>query len=484
MKTTYKFILRAYVGPMVLTFIIVMFILLVQFLWMKIDHILGKGLSIGVIIELLMYVCATSIPMALPLATLLASIMTLGNLGEYNELLALKAAGVSLPRIIKPLIVLMIAVCIGSFFVANNLTPYSWQQMMTLLTDFGKTKHELKLQDGIFFNGLDNMSIRVDHQDPNSHKLTNVLIYDNQDREMMRTIVADSGYLKMSKDRKFIILTLYNGQIYEQNRNWEWYDKNVLSHHIFDFQESMIPTEGFSLSRSDMELFKNSSETKNMNELSYAIDSLKFMQDSLLNNFTKNMVKNNLLSRFSRYEKLDSLPQLELLDVSGYVDTMNVNDRSQVFTSAKTLANNSKSYLSYELEMVKYYSSQLYRAQENYQKKLALPFSIMIFFLIGAPLGAIIRKGGLGMPIVISVSFFVFYYIISITGDNLVRDGALPAYIGIWMSSLVLFPIAIFLTYKSANDSALLNAEVYIMKIKKIKAFFRKIYDKNSKHNS
>lgn len=482
MKITYKFVLRTYLGPMILTFFIVMFILLMHFLWMRIDDIIGKGLSMGIIAELLMYASMTFMPMALPLATLLASIMTMGNLGENNELLAMKAAGISLPRIMKPLIFLMVIVCTGSFFVINNLTPYAYQQMFSLLSDFKNTKHEMKLQDGIFFNGFDKMSIRVDHQDPKTSKLTNVLIYNNKEHDKMQTIVADSGYLRMSDDRKYIIVTLYTGQIYEQNRNSDWYDKSELSHHMFDYQVSMIPTDGFSFNRSDMDQMKNRSETKNMNQLSKDIDSLRYAQDSVLDNFAKTMLNNHIYKRYSQYPSLDSIPQLNEVYLFNTLDTMGVNQRNFVFNTAKRAADDARDYLKYSIDVVRYPSLNLYRAQENFQRKIALPFSIMIFFLIGAPLGAIIRKGGLGMPIVISVSFFIFYYIISITGESLVRDGAIPAYIGMWLSSLVLFPIAIFLTYKSANDSALLDAEAYIIRLKKIKAFFAKILKTNGKN--
>lgn len=483
MKTTYKFILRTYLGPMVLTFFIVMFILLMHFLWMKIDDIIGKGLSTSLIFELLMYASATFIPMALPLATLLASIMTMGNMGEYNELLALKAAGISLPRIMKPLIVLMVFVCIGSFFVINNLTPYAYKKTFSLLNDFSQTKHEMKLQDGIFFNGFEDMSIRVDHQDPVTSKLTNVLIYNNKDRDKMQTIVADSGYLKMSDDRKYIIVTLFNGQLYEQNRNWDWYEKNTLSHHIFDYQVSRIATDGFSFNRSDMDEQKNKSETKNMSQLSHDIDSLKLVQDSVINRFSRTVINNHVYRRYARYKNVDSIPELQEIYVTPMLDTMDVNSRNTVFSNAKRMASDARDYLKSELDFVRYPSLQLYRAQENFQRKIALPFSIMIFFLIGAPLGAIIRKGGLGMPIVISVSFFIFYYIISITGENFVKDGSLPAYIGMWLSSFVLFPIAVFLTYKSTNDSALLNAEVYILKIKKVRAYFVKLFKLNDKNS-
>lgn len=475
MKITYKFILKTYVGPMILTFFIVMFILLMHFMWMQIDNLVGKGLSMGVIAELIMYALATFMPMGLPLATLLASIMTLGNLGEYNELLALKAAGVSLPRIMKPLIILMVFVCGGSFFVINNLTPYCYNQMFLLLSDISRQNQEIEFQDGIFFNGFPDMSVRVSRQDPQTGLLTDVLIYNNKDMAKMQTIVADSGYISLSPDNKFIIVDLYKGQLYEQTRNYDWYSNNVLSHHFFDHQITLLPISGYSFERSDFNSFKGNSETLNMNELSYQIDSLEHVQDSIVNKFTNTFMLTHVFKKYEKFKSMDSINYPSSEYVVHMLDTMDVTARNIVFTNAKRAAEDASGYLNYEIEWVRYTSNQLFRAQESYQKKLALPFSIMIFFLIGAPLGAIIRKGGLGMPIVTSVSFFIIYYIISILGQNFVRDGSLPAYIGVWLSSIVLLPIAIFLTYKSTNDSALFNSDAYITKIKRVVTFFKKI---------
>lgn len=461
---------------MILTFFVVMFILLMHYLWMHIDELVGKGLSSGVIVELVLYASATLIPMGLPLATLLASIMTMGNLGENNELLALKAAGISLPRIMKPLIMLMIVVSIGSFFVINNLTPYSFQKMFTLLSDISKQKQEMKFQDGIFFNGIPDMSIRIGHQDPKTNKLNDVLIYNNSgENYKMQTTVADSGYIRISDDRKYLIVTLYNGQIYEENRNYEWYDKNTLSHHIFTEQRLLVPLSGFAFERGDMESFSSRSETKNMVELAHDIDSLKHAQDSMVNQFEKRLVSNHIFRNLRQQSNLDSIPALTTLSLHGMVDTMSIDSRKAVFDAAAQWAMDAKSEVEYEAEFMSYSSNQLYRNELDQQRKIVLPFSIMIFFLIGAPLGAIIRKGGIGMPIVVSVAFFVVYYIITITAEKLVKDGALPAYIGTWISSMILFPVAIFLTYKSTNDSAIFNPDWYKQRFKKIVQLYSKI---------
>ncbi len=462
-----RFVLKAYSGPMVLTFFIVMFILMVQYLWMYIDDLVGKGLSPGVIMELLMYALVTMIPMGLPLATLLASIMTLGNLGENNELLAMKSAGISLPRIMRPLIILMAVVSIGSFFVINNLTPYSYQKMFALRSDIKKQKREIKFQDGIFFNGIPNFSIRIGHQDGRTNLLNNVLIYNNSDYDKMQTTVADSGYISITEDRKYLSVILYNGQIYEETRNHQWFDRNELSHHMFSEQTMLIPLSGFAFERGDEEAFGTRSETRNIVQLDHDIDSLRHAQDSMVTAFEDRFIKHQLFPELSD-QNLDSLPAFYAVSLNGALDTMSIEKTQEIYADAAYQAEEAQRNLDFDAEMLRNTSTQLYRYQGDYQKKLALPFSIMIFFLIGAPLGAIIRKGGLGMPIVVSVGFFVIYYIISIMGEKFVRDGAWPPFWGMWFASLILFPIAIFLTYKSTNDSAIFNADWYKQKFKKV----------------
>lgn len=470
---------------MFLTFFIVMFILLMQFMWMNIDRLVGKGLSLGVVIELLMYASATLIPMGLPLATLLASIMTMGNLGENNELLALKAAGISLPRIMRPLIVLTFFVSIGSFFVINNLTPYSMQKMISLMTDISKQNQELKFKDGIFFNGIPDRSIRVSHQDPKTNLLTDVLIYDNSSYDKMRTTVADSGYIRISEDKLYLEITLFHGQIYEENRNYEWFTNNVLSHHLFSRQDLIVPISGFALQRSDMEAFSNLSETKNINELSSDIDSLRLNSDSIATRFTDRLTKNYVFKRLTSVRNLDSLPHYsDSIFILSDIDTVNVVGRNKIFTQAKQVCLDAQNFVNYEIEFARYAATSLYRSQADYQRKISLPFSIMIFFLIGAAFGAIIRKGGLGMPIVVSVAFFVVYYVIMMAGKKFLEDGVLSPFVGVWLPSFVLFPIALFLTYKSTNDSVLFNSDAYIGKYKQVIQYIKTLYKRKHEKNS
>lgn len=469
MKTIHKLVLKSYLGPMILTFFIVMFVLMMNIVWRYIDELVGKGLSAGIIIELMTYFMANMLPLGLPLAVLLAAIMTMGNLGENYELLAMKSAGMSLVRITKPLIILIGLVSIGSFFIGNNLVPYANKKVYSILYDIRQQNQNLEFQDGLFFNGIDNMSIRVEHQDPKTHLLTNVLIYDNRDvNGNMNTIVADSGYIRLSDDKRFLLVTLYNGEMYEQTRatsNSRWYTKSSLRHHIFDHQEQVIPMEGFAMGRTDENQFSNS-QTKNVSQLQADIDSLEVLVNSATNRSYEPLLKERI---FVHDHSVLNLPDSLRTDRTGFrdkvlldsIEGLSMRDRERVWDQARANAKNSRNLFSIDESSAKESLNQLYRSQVEWHKKLSLPVSIMIFFLIGAPLGAIIRKGGLGLPVVVSVIFFVIYYIISLSGEKAAKEGNWDAIYGMWISTFVLTPIAIYLTYKATNDSTLLDTDWY-----------------------
>ena len=476
MKTIHKLVLKAYLGPMFMTFFIVIFVLMMNFVWRYIDELVGKGLDAGVIIELIMYATVNMIPMGLPLAILLATIMTMGNLGENFELLAMKSAGMSLPRIMQPLTIVVGLISIGSFFIVNNLVPYANKKMLSIIYDIRQQNQALEFQDGLFFNGIDDMSIRVEKQDPTTKLLRGVLIYDNRSSNgNMTTTIADSGYIRLTDDKKYLLVTLYNGETYEQTRNNQWYTKSTLRHHKFDRQDGKIPMSGFDFERSDENLFSNNSQTKNINELQHAIDSL----DTTVGNITTTAYTPLLREQiFVRDPDAVTPPDSIHIDRSGMgeiyvIDSIAKADvRSRIRNGARQSAKNSRNMFSFDESTSKEALNQLYRSKNEWHRKLALPVSIMIFFLVGAPLGAIIRKGGLGMPIVISVIFFVIYYIISISGEKLAKEGTWNSFFGMWISSLILAPIAVYLTYKATNDSALLDVDWYIGRYKHYKEVF------------
>ena len=484
MKSIHKLVLKSYLGPMILTFFIVMFVLMMNFVWRYIDELVGKGLSAGIIIELMSYAMANMIPMGLPLSMLLAAIMTMGSLGENYELLAMKSAGMSLVRITKPLIILVGFIAVGSFFIGNDLVPYANRKMYSIIYDIRQQKQTLEFQDGLFFNGIDNMSIRVGHQDPETHLLRDVLIYDNrQANGNMNTIVADSGYIRLSDDKRYLLVTLFHGQTYEQARNSQWYTKSTLRHHTFDLQKQIIRMDGFAMGRSDANQFSNS-QTKDISELQHDIDSLELKVNAATTSSYEPLLKEQIFVRDNSV-----LPQPDSLrvDKRGYGNLMAmdsiarlpVREKEEVWDNARTLAKNSRNMFAFDETTAKDALNRLYRSKVEWHKKISLPVSIIIFFLIGAPLGAIIRRGGLGLPVVVSIIFFVIYYIISLSGEKLAKEGSWDAVYGMWLSTFILTPIAVYLTYKATNDSSLLDTDWYAGKIKAVEErlapMFRKI---------
>lgn len=492
MKTIHKHVLKSFLGPMVLTFFIIMFILMMNVVWRYIDELVGKGLSAGIIIELMTYFMANMIPMGLPLAMLLAAIMTMGNLGENYELLAMKSAGMSLISITKPLIILVGFVAVGSFFIGNDLVPYANKKVFSILYDIRQQKQTLEFQDGLFFNGIDNMSIRVGKQEPETNLLRDVLIYDNRAANgNMNTIVADSGYIRLSDDKKYLLVTLFHGETYEQTRNSQWYTKSSLRHHTFELQKQVIPMEGFAMGRTDANQFSNS-QTKDIGELQQDIDSLEIKVNAATTSSYEPLLKEQI---FVRDHSVLPQPDSLKFDKSRYANLLATDsilrlptrDKERVYDNARNLAKSSRNMFSFDESMAKESLNQLYRSKVEWHKKLSLPVSIIIFFLIGAPLGAIIRKGGLGTPVVVSVLFFVIYYIISISGEKLAKEGTWESIYGMWLSTFILTPIAIYLTYKATNDSALLDTDWYAGRIKAFKervvSKFRKKKNGNGQNN-
>ena len=456
-----------------LTFFIIIFILMMNFVWRYIDELVGKGLDPMVIVELIMYATINMIPMGLPLAILLATIMTMGNLGENYELLAMKSAGMSLMRIMKPLFWVIGIISFGSFFIVNDLVPYANKKMFSILYDIKQQNEALEFQDGLFFNGIDDMSIRVEKQDPKTKLLTGVLIYDNRARNGdMTTTIADSGYIRLSDDKRYLLVTLFNGETYEQTRNYQWYTKSSLRHHKFQRQEGKIPMSGFDFQRSDENMFGNNSQTMDINDLQHNIDSL----DMLVNNLTATAYNPLLRDQiFARDPDGVSPPDSVEIDRSNKtfgayvldsISKLDTRKKSKVYESALRSARASRNMFSFDESTSKEALNQLYRSKNEWHRKLTLPISILIFFLIGAPLGAIIRKGGLGMPIVISVAFFVIYYIISISGEKFAKEGTWSSLLGLWISAIILSPLALYLSHKANNDSALLDIDWYIGRYK------------------
>lgn len=486
MKVIHRLVIKSYLGPLVLSTFIVLFILVMNFVWRYIDELVGKGLSGDVIMELVFYVSINALPEALPLSILLSAIITMGDMGENYELLAMKSSGMSLMSILKPMIVIVGMISVGSFFIANDLVPYTTRKMNSILYDIGKQKQTIEFKDGVFFNGIENMSIRVETQNPETNLLKNIIIYDNRDhRGDMITTVADSGYIKISDDSKSLQVTLYNGSVYEQARNRNWLKTNEMTHRIFSLSKATIALEGFALGSTDESLFAGS-YSKGIGELDTHIDSLQLVAnkknaESYEPFLIKYMFPHNNALISDSLKLMDTVTLRKKVYFLDSIAKMDLTSSKRLWEVAKKNGYNSKSAFTREEGGAKGVIDQLYRHQVDWHKKILLPVSIIVFLLIGAPLGAIIRKGGLGMPILVSIFFFVIYYMVSMTGVKLTKEGTWIAYFGMWLPMFVLIPISIFLTYKATNDSNLFNADKYIVLYIKGKEEFIKMINKGLK---
>jgi lipopolysaccharide export system permease protein len=486
-KRLHRFIISSFLGPFFLTFFIVIFLLLMQFLWKYIDDLAGKGLPINVLAELMFFVSASLVPMAMPLAVLLASLMTLGNLGEQYELTAMKASGISLPRIMAPLVIMSIVLALAAFMFANYVMPYTNVKMRSLLWDITNQKPELQVKEGVF-SAIDQYTIRVGKKDYKTNLMRDVKIYDHTHGQGNGQVsVADSGYMKMTDDKKFLVVTLFSGYNYtdmqqNQGRNRQQRGKNTypFRRDKFEKQVLLIPMSGFGLSRSDENLFKQGYQMMGIKELELYADSLKQQRLSHVSSAFGNIYQSSLF----RYRPIaHQKASKELIDSVKYesYDSVyaheNAHEKSMEINEALSFARDIQSNLS----SATLYADDLSKRSRKYEiewwRKFTLSAACIIFFFIGAPLGAIIRKGGLGMPVVISVVFFVFYYIISITGEKFAKEGVMDASLGMCLSGIILLPLGVFLTYKATRESTLLNVDTYLNFYKKL---FAKIKLKKS----
>lgn len=483
MKIFDRYIFRSFLGPLILTFLIVIFVLIMQFLWLYIDDLVGKGLGMKVILEFMMWGSATLIPLALPLATLLASIMTLGGLGENNELLAMKASGISLQRLLAPLIVFAVVICIGAFFASNDLIPLAYKNIYALRDDITRTKEEIRIPNGIFYNGIDNYTLRVTSNDKETGMMYGIMVYNHSNRNGNTSVtLADSGSIRLTADKQNIIFNLHHGQTYEEGKRKNWRDTTYPMQRIrFENQEIIIPLDNHAFKRGDDERFGNEIMAQNLKSLGHRRDSLDSLYTIAKTDFKQKILPGsgfdfaNQLDTaqnkgFGTLFPIDSLPpaadELEQVEIINRV--IEKIDRLMMYID------------SFVMEDIQY-NNPLRKTSLEWFRKFSLSFACLIFFFIGAPLGAIIRKGGLGTPVVVSMFFFVIYWVVDISGKKLATDGTITPALGAWISSAVLLPMGVFLTWKATADSSLFSPESYMKFIKKIRAFFKKTEQKQMK---
>ena len=459
------FVLKSFLLLFCGTFFICLFIFMMQFLWRYVDELVGKGLEIGVLAQFFFYSGITLIPASLPLAILLAALMTFGNFGEKFELLSMKAAGIPLLRIIRPLIIFCAMLCGLSFYFQNVVAPKAQTKLWTLLVSIKQTSPELDIPEGFFYSDIEGYNIYVKKKDRETGIMKDLLIYNfSEGFENAHIIWASEGSMEMTADKQHLFLHLYNGEQFENLKSQNINSQNV-PYRRETFREKHIVIEfngGFNMV--DGGYLSDRHDTKNMIQISQSIDSLTFRADSV----GRSIFNENKRTTYRSYA---INPKDSIKMTNGELPaSINIDSLFQAYTLAekeKTLKSASERLNSItsdwkikEMQMTDA-DKNIRRHQSTWHQRITLSLSCLIFFFIGAPLGAIIRKGGLGLPVVISVIIFVLYYIIDSGSTRVARSGEMNIILGTWMSTLVLAPIGAFFTYKSNKDSVVFNLEVY-----------------------
>lgn len=465
MKKVDLFILRSYLGPLIMTFFIALFILLMQFLWLYIDDLVGKGLEWYVLMQLIFYASSTFVPMALPLAILLASLMTFGNLGENYELVALKSAGISLKRLMRPLVILSVIISISAFLFSDFVLPVANLKFRSLLYDVQHQKLAFKIKEGIFNKDLGDYVLRIGSREEDGESINNVMIYDHTQKSgNVKLTTAQTGLMRQTPNGNAILFTLYNGVNYEERLDQRDYRKTRPFQRV-EFKEEQIRFDiDNGLSRTNENLFKSSYHMMNLSQLSTSKDSLTRELIKKKKNYTRE-IQNRVvqLSRLdsARIAEVETKVDTAKLGYSSVVFLMDIHLREKAIEGALAACRTAKDHSIYNNNDFNQRSEQIRKHTIAYHKKFTLSFACLILFFVGAPLGAIIRKGGLGLPVVMSTLFFVLYHVLSMIGERSAVAGGMGVFFGMWLASMVFLPIGIFLSYKATSDAPLFDTETY-----------------------
>lgn len=444
-------------GPFIVTFFIAFFVLMMQNLWKYIDDLVGKGLDLTTIGLFLWYISSTLLTLAIPIAILISSIMTFGNLGESFELVAIKSSGISLLRFMRPLMFITLGLCGISFIMANYVIPYANLRFATLYNDIYYTKPALDLKPGVFYTQIPDFAIKAGRKDPDGKTLYNVLIYDQTNPLADVSVVAEKGVMKISDDKKFMEFNLENGSRYEEKGTpgdtaTEFIRLGFSSFKkTFDLSKLRVKTNDSA--------FMNNSKMQNIRQLDRSLSGLKLNRDSLYS------LLNKEVSYFLHYTHIpDSLWKAQTAPVTA-VDSMEklIPDSLRESTyniSLNTVANLKGAFMNRGKD-ISDRTADIRSISIEWHRKFSLSLACLVLFFIGAPLGSIIRKGGIGMPLVVAIVFFLIFHLLNLFGEKFSKEGITPPYIGMWLAVLILIPVGIFLTYKAMHDSQLFNKEFY-----------------------
>ncbi len=462
MKKLDLFILRSYLGPLVMTFFIALFILLMQFVWKYIDDLVGKGLEWHIIARLLMYASSTFVPLALPLAILLSSLMMFGNLGEHYELVTMKAAGIGLSRVMRPLIIVSILISGLAFYFSNVVLPFANLKFHSLLFDVREKKLAFNLKEGVFYKGIDGFVIRIGKKENDGNTIRDVMVYDHTRHQgNISLTTAEWGRMELSPDKKFLMFKLYNGINYEERVDLRSYPStHPFQRTTFTQQRQMFDLSAFQLTRTDENLFKKNYEMQNIRQLQSSIDSIGAQLIVDQNGYRQNLL--NIMPRqpegaAATTRSADTLTPFN----PSLLYNFKASDRTRIRETALNAVKSARENLRISKDDLYAKRKLIFKHKIVFHKKFSFSIACFLLFFIGAPLGAIIRKGGLGMPAVVSTLFFILFWVISFVGEKYSAEGIVPAWQGMWISSAVLLPIGIFLTMKATNDASLFDIEAW-----------------------
>ena len=465
-------IIRSFIGPFIATFFITLFVLILQFFWLWIDDFVGKGVEITLFFKLIVYLSATLVPLALPLSVLLSSIMTFGNLGETFELVAIKSAGIGLLRFMRPLLIIATLLAGLAFLFNNNVIPAANLKMRTLHTDIVNKKPAFDLKEGVFYTTIPGYAIKVGKKEKDDSTLTNVIIYETTQGSQDNIIVAKKGIMKVTPNQQFLEFTLKDGWRYEERG--DRYSKNSDFIRLgFKEYKKVLDLSSLQLSMTSDSAYKDRYEMLSVRQLGNGIDSLEKTNGS----FSKR-VASDLMPYLSYHRFLDTgwqkIPDTILKKGVKFEELLPDSARQRVLDQSISYASSIKNSL--QLSSAEYANNRLQMRMQlvKWHQKFTLAAAVLVFYIIGAPLGSIVRKGGIGTPVVFAVIFFVIFFLLNNFGEKFVSQEVMQPVSGMWMSTMVLLPIGIFLTYKAMHDSQLMNKEFYFRSFRKIKALFTK----------
>ena len=471
LKKLDKLILKSFFWPFLATFFIAFFVLMMQILWKYIDDLVGKGLDFITIGKFLWFASASLLTLTMPIAILISSIMTFGNLGESFELVAIKSAGISLLRFMRPLVWIALLLCGITFVFANYIIPYANLKFASLYNDIYYKNPAFELKEGVFFTYIPTYAIKVGKKDKDGKTIRNVLIYEQGNNIQDNCITAEKGSMKISDDKQFLEFNLENGYRYQERGNSTMDTSTEYIRLGFKEFKKLIDMRALLLKTHSDSAYMSNFKMKSIRQLNNSVDSLRRLDDSLYKKLDKEFSVNLPYSNIN--DSIWKKTPLPSKIPSNFDKEVPDSLHFKIFEASISTANNIKGIYQFSGTEIETHISDIKFHDLEWHRKFSLSLACLVLFFIGAPLGSIIRKGGIGMPLVVAIVFFLQFHLLNMFGEKFVKEDITTPFTGMWLAIIVLTPVSIFLTYKAMHDSQLFSKEFYYRSFKKIKPLLR-----------